>query len=1151
MQDRPFDPQNINFLAGGGEMGALIRAKDWSLTTLGPPQNWPQSLRSAVSILLPSKAQIVLFWGRELITLYNDAYRSVFGGKHPRVLGLPAHESWRELWSAGLRELIEGVINTGEAYWASDRPFFMERFGYQYPEETFFDVSYDPVRDETGRVAGVFCIVSETTARVVGERRLKTLRELSARTVEEARSVEDACSVAVRILEGNRHDVPFALIYLLDVEGKNALLTGSVGLSDTSPAAPRCIDTTAKDEVETGWPIAAVLNSNRAEIVTDLSRHFGVLPGGVWPESPHTAVVLPLNAQAQNRLAGLLVVGVSPRRPLDDEYRGFLDILANQISTSIANARSYEEERKRAEALTELDRAKTAFFSNVSHEFRTPLTLMLGPLEDALVNVHGILPLGAARDLDVSRRNALRLLKLVNTMLDFSRIEAGRIQASYVPTDLPTFTAELASNFRSACEKAGLKFVVDCPPFSRDKRVYVDRDMWEKIVLNLLSNALKFTLNGEIAVHLQAIDGHAHLTVRDTGVGIPSEELPRMFERFHRIEHSRGRTHEGTGIGLALVQELVKLHGGAVRVDSIFSEGSTFTVRIPFGTAHLDPQRIGTHSELPSTAIGSPVFVEEALRWLPDSSLDARPSSFVEKEVGVQESSVRPSEVLRVTNDASRAIRPRVLLADDNADMREYVSRLLLGRFEVQAVADGHAALDAARADPPDVILTDVMMPRLDGFGLLRALRENPTTAAIPVIMLSARAGEESRIEGVQAGADDYLIKPFSARELVARVETHVKMARMRRQVNNELEVRVRERTKELEASQERLRALATELNLTEQRERKRVAAELHDHLQQTLVLGKLKVGQGKRFGAGIPAVAKILDETDAVFSDALQYTRTLVAELSPPVLRDNGLVAGLKWLGESMRDKHGMVVTVTMSDDSRLRLPEDQTLLMFQSVRELLINSWKYAGTGAVAVSLGHSDGVLRITVSDDGAGFDLAAALAGTSSGTVSSKFGLFSIRERMKALGGSFEVHSGPGQGTKATLVLPLAYEDAEGRPVLNAEASRKEPQGQQKYAHDSARHEGPSIRVLLVDDHKMVRQGLRTILDGYADINVVGEAINGEEAVALVDQLYPDVVVMDLNMPKMNGVEATRLIKASHAQVQIVGFRSIWMERRIPL
>ncbi len=401
---------------------------------------------------------------------------------------------------------------------------------------------------------------------------------------------------------------------------------------------------------------------------------------------------------------------------------------------------------------------KTQFFANVSHEFRTPLTLMLGPLEDTLRGRHGGLPEGAAADLAISRRNALRLLKLVNTMLDFSRIEAGRAQASYEATDLAAFTAELASNFRSLCERAGLRLRVECAPLPGGEAVYVDRDMWEKIVLNLLSNAFKFTLAGEIEVRLEEAGGAAQLTVRDTGVGIPSEELPHMFERFHRIEVNRGRTHEGTGIGLALVKELVRLHGGTITVESVFGEGSTFTVTIPLGRAHLEAGRIRTADGRASTAVAPAAFVEEAARWLPD---DAGLNGSVE-------SPRRPGKVARI------------LWADDNADMRAYVSRLLGDRYHVQAVGDGEAALEAARTDPPALILSDVMMPKLDGYGLLQALRADPYLRDIPVILLSARAGEESRIEGMAAGADDYLVKPFSGNELLARVETALQLRRVR-----------------------------------------------------------------------------------------------------------------------------------------------------------------------------------------------------------------------------------------------------------------------------------------------------------------------------------------------------------------------------------
>jgi PAS domain S-box-containing protein len=378
--------------------------------------------------------------------------------------------------------------------------------------------------------------------------------------------------------------------------------------------------------------------------------------------------------------------------------------------------------------------------------------------------------------LTLAHRNGLRLLKLVNTLLDFTRIEAGRIEANYEPTDLAALTAELASIFRSAIDKAGLRLVVDCPPLSEP--AYVDADMWEKVVLNLLSNAFKFTFEGEISVRLQLRKGRFELCVSDTGVGIPSADLPKMFQRFHRVKNARSRTNEGTGIGLAFVQELVRLHSGEVTVDSQEGRGTTFTVSIPAGKSHLPAERIGAAPRLTSTGLGAAPFVEEALRWLPDtgdSQIEMQPASLPEISGSV------PTSELPSSKD-----RPCVLIADDNADMRDYLRRLLERTYRVVTAADGEDALDQIHRDPPNLVLTDVMMPRLDGFGLVAAIRADERTRALPVIMLSARAGEESHIEGLAAGADDYVIKPFSARELLARINSQLQLAHLRHQAEQE-----------------------------------------------------------------------------------------------------------------------------------------------------------------------------------------------------------------------------------------------------------------------------------------------------------------------------------------------------------------------------
>ncbi len=766
-QHRISDP--FPLLAGSGEMGERTRAFGWSNTVLGPIENWPQHLRIAVQIMLNSRYAMWLGWGPEFIFFYNDAYaRMTLGPKHPWALGRPARDVWPEIWH-DIGPRAESVVRTGQATWDEGLLLILERRGF--PEETYHTFSYSPIPDDNGGIGGMLCVVAEDTERTIGERRLRTLRELAARATEAAKWAEEACAIAALTLAENKYDLPFILIYLLDADV--ARLAGAAGLPEGSSAAPRRVNVAAANPHDTGWPLIAVFNSGRAELVTELVERFGQLPGGAWPEPTRQAVVLPVAKPGQTRLAGFVVAGISPRLEFDDEYGGFLSLLTNQVASAIMNARAYEEEKRRTEALAELDHAKTAFFSNVSHEFRTPLTLMLGPVEDALSETHGKLLPSQRQLLEVAHRNALWLQRLVNALLDFSRIEAGRARASYVPTDIAAFTAELASVFRSACEKAGLRLTVDCPQLSEP--VFIDQEMWEKIVLNLISNAFKFTFEGEIVVSVRQTPQSVELRVRDTGTGIPAEEMPRLFERFHRIENAQGRTHEGSGIGLALVHELVKLHGGSIVANSEFGRGTTFIVSIPLGTDHLPREQIGRGRNLPSAAPEANPFAEEALCWLPQ---------FADGHEAVTELRAN-QEVFAALAPKSPDLngsRPCVLVADDNADMRQYLVRLLAERYTVEAAPDGAAALAAVRRKVPDLILTDVMMSRLDGFELLREVRGDPRTSGVPVIMLSARAGEDARAEGMEAGADDYLVKPFSARELLACVGAHLQINRLRQE---------------------------------------------------------------------------------------------------------------------------------------------------------------------------------------------------------------------------------------------------------------------------------------------------------------------------------------------------------------------------------
>ena len=727
-----------------GELATLIRDKDWSQTPLGSADRWPASLHTVLRLMLSSRYSMWLGWGPELTFFYNDAYaEQTLGAKHPWALGQPASAVWAEIWDT-LEPRIQHVLSTGEATWDEGLRLFLERNGY--PEETYHTFSYSPAPgDAPGETAGLFCVVIEETERVIADRRLALLRDFAAKLARTKSALEVLAAVE-ECLTADAHDFPFSLVYLLDSEGKTLRQSAHTGFSAPHPSAPEVLSVEAAEL----WPVSDLLADGTSRTVDLPGPH--AWPHGAWERAPTRAVLLTIAQPGEARPAGVFIAGLNPHRPFDESLRSFAELFVGQLAAGLASAGAYEASQRRAEALAQIDRAKTAFFSNVSHEFRTPLTLMLGPTEDALASPDRAL---SGINLETVHRNELRLLKLVNGLLDFARIEAGRAQASYQPTDLRALTVDLSSTFRSAIERAGLEFNVQCEELPEP--LYVDHDLWEKIVLNLLSNALKFTFNGSISVALKWRAGHAELSIADTGVGVAAHELPRLFERFHRVEGTRARTHEGSGIGLALVHELVRLHGGTISVESELERGTTFTISIPAGKAHLAEESIASERLTPTRSTHA-AFVEEALRWSPNATAQkALPSP-----------------------DDTGKFDARILVADDNADMRDYIARLLGSHWTVQTVSDGVEALEAAQQRAPDLILADVMMPGLDGFGLIRELRRQPGTATIPIILLSARAGEEATAEGLRAGADDYLVKPFAASALLIRIEAQLSAARLR-----------------------------------------------------------------------------------------------------------------------------------------------------------------------------------------------------------------------------------------------------------------------------------------------------------------------------------------------------------------------------------
>ena len=739
-----------NFLNGGEEMGERILNFDWSKTPLGPPQTWSQSLQSTISIMLANRFPMLLWWGPQYISLYNDAYAPILGDKHPKALGLPVSECWSEIWHI-LQPLIDTPFHGGSSTWIEDFQVLLNRKGFL--EETHFTVAYSPAPDKmvSGGVGGVLASVHEITDKIINERALTTLRELVAITFEE-KSLDVIYRNVAEALEKNQKDFPFVLVYKTTGDENTFTVAASTGIDKNNNVFPDVIDISkptaiSKDFCEAFWGNKLTMSEIKIEDVK--------LPKGEWEIAPSQFVYIPVSILGASHPYCIISAALNPFRKFDDPYKEFCQLIGDRISIEINKMLALEEETKRAEALAEIDKAKTVFFYNISHEFRTPLTLMLSPLEELLNQKKNNFSEREKQNIETSHRNAMRLLKLVNTLLDFSRIESGKQQAVFSLVDIVALTKNLASNFRSVIEKAGLKLIVKVDTIINP--VYVDKQMWEKIIFNLLSNAFKYTLKGEITVELSGEKDFAVLKIRDTGLGIPESELPKMFDRFHRVPNTNGRTHEGTGIGLSLIKELVKMHHGTIGVASTLNEGSVFTVKIPFGKEHLDAHQI-SKIENDTDEIISNIYFEEVATALDSGKKKKESSSIVKNETQLS----------------------TVLVVDDNADMREHIRSILSNDFNVITANNGMEALHKMKETVPALVLSDIMMPVMDGIGLLKEIRSNKAIATIPVIFLTARAGEESRIEGLETGADDYLVKPFSAKELHSRIKAQIKIVKLR-----------------------------------------------------------------------------------------------------------------------------------------------------------------------------------------------------------------------------------------------------------------------------------------------------------------------------------------------------------------------------------
>ena len=723
-------------------------------------------------------------------------------------------EGWGPVWN-NVRELIDRCMVYGEAcHRENDLLLYRKSPSGNYLEK-YHTWSFVPIRDVNNQVIGMYNPTHDTTTAVVALRRQATLRDL-AQELQFNEGVSEYFTSLGQILERNPTDIPFVLVYSCLDGSKNGQvrlhLESSVGIPAGHSCAPRIITPTLDKTHSTGtisatirrwrsgsptpslrstnpssvgsrfthsdendwWPISQGLFGRQCVLVKDCSRLIEGISLRAWDKLPESAVVLPIGDGAfADTPRGLLILGLNVRSLLDAEHEEWLLSLQSFANASLNSTWARESEQEVLLRNEKMEKAKTAWFQGAAHDLRSPLTLVAGPLDDVM---RTSLNPSQRQLLGLANRNLARIQRLVDSLLDFSRLEAGQMVGHFVPVKLDAFVGELGEIFRPAVERRSIAYHIELEPY--DSTILVDPSLLEKAIMNLLSNALKYTESGFIKLQVQ-FDTHLNILVSDTGYGIAPEEVSRITTRFHRAASATSQAIKGTGIGLALVKEIVRLHDGELvitsrsRETSPDSHGSTFTVRIP-----LEGHQ-GTASSKESIAIGvyGRQLLEEALHW--------RDTGDSGDDQSDQARSVTTDDTNKL--DGLFVFDPldRLLLVEDNSDMRAYIKQIFSPYCEVIEATDGQKALDIARARPPQLILSDLMMPNMNGQALLERIRADPTTRLTPVVLLSAAVDDELRISALTMGAEDFMLKPFKPRELLARVHLQIHIGKKRIQLES------------------------------------------------------------------------------------------------------------------------------------------------------------------------------------------------------------------------------------------------------------------------------------------------------------------------------------------------------------------------------
>lgn len=539
-----------DLFAGGGDMGALMRATDWSKTKLGPVETWPKSLRTMLGVVLGSRFPMLLWWGPDLLHLYNDAYRPILRDKHPASLAEPAAEIWAEVWDVA-GPLARSVQEGGPATWIEDLQLFINSGAMQ--EETYFTFSYSPVPGDDGRVGGLLNTVQETTAKVQSERQIQMLHDVSARA-SHAKSETEAYRLVMEVLSGNELDLPFALLY----SGDGRLLASSRWRPD--------------GDRPPSWPFAEVTRTGQEVVIDALASALGDQrpPLGAWNARPEHGIVLPLFRGGEPEPDAFFVAAISPHRALDDRYRRFFRRTVDQVANVVAKARAYEAEMQWSKELEGANRELEAFSYSVSHDLRAPLRSIDGFSAALLADNAAQLDAQGREYLTRVRNATKRMAQLIDDLLSLSKITRAQLQRQQV--DLTEIAckvlADLASRdpARTVTTQVAEGLVVEADP-----------RLLAVMLENLLGNAWKFTSKqaaAAITVGREARDGETVYFVRDNGAGFSMEHATKLFAPFQRLHAAAD--FEGTGIGLATVGRIVGKHGGRVWAEAQVGQGATF-----------------------------------------------------------------------------------------------------------------------------------------------------------------------------------------------------------------------------------------------------------------------------------------------------------------------------------------------------------------------------------------------------------------------------------------------------------------------------------------------------------------------------------------------------------------------------------------------